>query len=204
MVTDERYKAVLFVGAPGSGKGTQAALLAQTGRYFHFSTGEMFRSLDTSTDLGKYVRSRIDNGKYVDDATTIALFQQEIRRLVKERKFKPREQRILLDGIPRTVPQVGLVREIADVEQVIYLNTSDEVCVQRMKTRAARPEDIDGQKIIKRLEIFHKDTKPLISGYDQNIVTIIDASQSRETIHREVMSRIKTNLSKKNLESSTS
>jgi adenylate kinase len=90
---------LLFVGPPGAGKGTQAARVAKELGIPHVSTGDMFRALDTSTELGRRVKGIMESGGYVSDDIVCEMLGERIARPDAADGF-------ILDGFPRTLPQV--------------------------------------------------------------------------------------------------
>jgi len=194
----KKYKAIVIFGPPGIGKGTQAKLLAENPRYFHFSTGDMFRSLQTNpemanSEIGKKVHELISAGNFVDDNTTIELFFKTLEEYIKEKKFDPKKQVLLLDGIPRNSNQVELIKEKIDVTKLIYFYCSDDnVLVERLKKRAileGRKDDKE-EVIRKRLEIYKKDTENVLEKYDKSLVLRINGMKSIEDINKEVINKL--------------
>lgn len=136
-------KCIILIGPPGSGKDTQADLLQPYG-YFNFSSGQMFRNLDRSTDIGARVGELIDNGYFVPDDLTMSLFRETLERYSQEDLYNPKLETLVLNGIPRTVTQVEPVKEIVDVEKMLYLQVSKDICTNRTARRykeQGRPED---------------------------------------------------------------
>ncbi len=186
----DKYPAIILFGQPGIGKGTQAKLLAEKKDYFHFSSGEMFRGLDPSTELGSRVKALIDGGNYIDDVTTIDLTKETLRHYVAEGRFVPESQYLLLDGLPRTVPQVGLINEFCDVQQVIRLYVHNENAVVERLTRRAglerRLDDTSEDIVQKRLRVFREQTEPALAAYPPQIIRQINSSASIEEVHERV------------------
>jgi len=127
------YRAILLFGAPGVGKGTQGQRIGQLPHYRHLSTGDLFRSLDRESPLGKEVRSYSERGVLVPDELTIRIFQDAIARLVASKQFDPARDTLALDGIPRNVHQAQSLDGQLQVVRIIYLVSSDEqVMIGRM------------------------------------------------------------------------
>ncbi len=173
------YRAILLFGAPGVGKGTQGQRIGQLPHYRHVSTGELFRSLDRDSPLGKEVRSYTERGVLVPDELTIRIFQHSVARLVALKQFDPACDTLALDGIPRNVNQAQNLNGALDVARIIYLVSSDErVMINRMKRRAeveGRKDDADEDVIRRRLEVYRQETKPVLDFYPRELIAQIDA-----------------------------
>ena len=200
MGESNRYNGIVLVGPPGVGKGTQAELLPQ-GRYFHFSSGDMFRALISDpvladSEIGRQIKT-IDGGNFVKDNNLVArLAQETIGRYVAQGKFDPSRQYLLLDGIPRNVAQVPLIGEFVDVRQILYLGVADEEeLVRRILKRGKtsekpRADDENEERIRRRLDTYRTDTKPLLDLYDPDLIVRIDGSPDELTVNRSILERI--------------
>ena len=160
-----KYKAILLFGAPGVGKGTQGKLINDLEGYFHFSSGDMLRSLNHKTDIGIEIKSVIDKGKFVDDDLTIKLFYETIEKHIQQGEYDPTKDYLLLDGIPRTKNQVSLIKDGVEVRQIFYLYCKDSEFIRRIKENRAplegREDDKNSQFIKKRIQTYKKETRPL-------------------------------------------
>src|SRR5437773_3687592 len=96
-----RYKTFILFGAPGSGKGTQGKTLGSIPRFFHCPCGDVFRSIDTRTEVGKAFLEYSSKGQLVPDEITVELWKEAIDAAVEAHKFKPDIDTLVLDGIPR-------------------------------------------------------------------------------------------------------
>nr|MBP6784146.1 nucleoside monophosphate kinase [Verrucomicrobiales bacterium] len=99
-VQREKYKAFIFLGAPGCGKGTQGQILGAIPRFYHFSMGDAFRSMDTRTPIGQEFISYSRKGELVPDELTIRYFKVQIDARADLHMFKPDIDILILDGIP--------------------------------------------------------------------------------------------------------
>ena len=196
---NEKYKAILIFGAPGAGKGTQAKLISNDKRYFHFSTGEMFRNLKhdkemKDTGIAKKVNELISGGNFVPDNMTIELFFKTLEQYQKQNKYNPNEQILILDGIPRNTTQVDLIKNKIDVTKIIYLYASKEnSLLERLIKRAIveKRDDDKAEVIKKRLEIYKKDTEAVIGKYSPKIILKIDALPKIEKVYQEILKQLK-------------
>lgn len=170
--------AVLLFGMPGVGKGTQGKLLGRIRGLFHLSTGEIFRSLADDTDDGRLVADCLRRGQLVPDDLTIEIWKHWLDAHIESGDYRPQEQVLLLDGIPRNVPQCERLSEHIRVLQILYLNPPiDEPIVQRLRQRAlieGRSDDADEAVIRHRFEVYRRETAPILSYYPKDLIREID------------------------------
>ena len=204
---------IILLGPPGTGKGTQAELIAKEYGIPHISTGDMFReAIAKGTELGRMAKELTDQGKFVPDEITIGL--------VKERLAKPDCRKgFILDGFPRTIPQAEALDRITKIDSTILLESSDEIIIKRLSSRRQcrkcnaiyglekRPKkegvcdkcrgqlyqrDDDREEVIKkRLEVYNKQTAPLIGYYKKK--GILEKSDGQQEI-KMIFEDIKDNL----------
>jgi len=173
------YRAVLLFGAPGVGKGTQGQRLGRLPHFVHLSTGEMFRSLDTNSPLGREVRNYTERGELVPDELTIRIFRDAMQRLIASHRFDAKQDTLVLDGIPRNINQCRILdKEIRVVRVLHFVSSNEEAMVARMKRRAqleGRKDDADETVIRHRFEVYRRETEPLLGHYRGDLILEIDA-----------------------------
>ena len=188
--------AVLIVGAPGSGKGTLGRALGALPKFVHCSCGDVFRSVDTDTKLGRDFLEYSRVGKLMPDEKTIEVWLDYIERMISKAAFSPRNDCLLLDGIPRNHPQAQLMDEIIHVSQVFHLRcSSDSVLVDRIRRRAHkenRPDDADCKVILRRLAIFKSESESLLKHYPLSIIHPIDATYPPHHVLKSILDVITT------------
>jgi len=176
-----KYHTYLLFGAPGSGKGTQGKTLGTIPRFFHCPCGDVFRSIDTRTKVGKAFLEYSSRGELVPDDITVELWQEAIDAAVDAHKFKPDIDILVLDGIPRNVSQAKIMDELIDVQKVFHLSCPNrETLFYRLKKRALkdnRLDDANEQVIQRRLATYEMESKPVLSYYGQDRITCVDATQ---------------------------
>ena len=186
-----RYQAVLLFGTPGAGKGTQGNLLGQVPGYFHLSTGDMFRAMDRGSELGRVFFEYSSRGDLVPDEITVDVWSRYAHALTVLNKYRPHQQLLVLDGLPRTVRQVDLIRDHVDVTCVIHLIAKDrEKMVQRLRGRALKEKRFDDAKeevVRNRLDIYDRETRPVLDRFDQGLVKNVDAVGSPGAVLKAIL-----------------
>lgn len=189
-----KYKTYLLFGAPGSGKGTQGHILGTIPGYFHCACGEVFRSLDLTSELGKVFLSYSSKGQFVPDEITVQLWHRQIQSMVTLGRFNPDTDSLVLDGIPRNEHQARMMDDYLNVVKVFHLSCKDRAkLAARLKRRALhdnRLDDANEDLIRKRLELYEKESKPVLEHYGKNKLVFIDANQSPLEVLREVLSNL--------------
>ena len=173
--------AVLLIGAPGAGKGTQGEALGLLPGFFHCASGDIFRALDKTSELGKVVAEYSNSGNLVPDEITMQIVQNQIEAWIEDSTYKPASEVLILDGIPRTLAQAQLIQEVVNIQRVIHLSCPDrESLVARMKKRAldkGRSDDAEEAIIRNRFAVYEEETKPILEHFGAERVTTINAQQ---------------------------
>lgn len=195
----KKYDAILIFGPPYIGKGTQAKLLGKNEKYLHFSSGDMLRGLRDNpemadSEIGKKVKELIDHGHYAPDDLTMELFKKTLQEYEKSGRYDPSKQILILDGIPRTPPQVDLINPYIEVSKILYLiSTDNDILIGRAKKRAdieGRADDADESIIRSRLETYKKETEAIIEKYDSSLIEEVDGTGTIEEVDAEVKKRM--------------
>ncbi|MFA5448154.1 MAG: adenylate kinase [Sphaerochaeta sp.] len=196
---------LVFLGPPGAGKGTIAALVAKHYGVPHISSGELFRThIKKRTELGIAISTLMEQGDLVPDSITVEMIDQRLKADDAQGGF-------ILDGFPRTLAQAEALKEIVDITQVINFHISEENVLKRLSGRRVAPSGrtyhvhfnppkVDGldddtgepliqrdddkpEAILHRLEVYEEQTFPLIEYYcNEGLLVEIDAEPSPEVV----------------------
>lgn len=156
---------LLVLGPQGAGKGTQAKRISAEYGIPHVSTGDMFRALDESTELGRKVKAIMDAGVLVPDEVTIAMIEDRLAQPDAQDGF-------VLDGFPRNLAQADALDAMLSgigrgLDAILFFNVPDEVGLDRALKRAeleGRSDDTP-EVIAKRLDVYHSETEPIVEHY---------------------------------------
>jgi adenylate kinase len=179
---------LLILGPQGAGKGTQAKRIANEYGVPHISTGDILRAaIAAATDLGLRVKPIVESGSLVPDELMVDLIRERIGADDTEPGF-------VLDGFPRTLAQAealdAMTSEIGRTFTVVLaLQVPDEVARERMLGRAAKEGRTDDtpEAIDRRLELYHRETEPLIEHYrTQGIVVGVHADATVNEVFAEI------------------
>lgn len=189
----EKYKAFIFLGAPGCGKGTQGQILGAIPRFYHFSMGDAFRSMDTRTPIGQEFISYSRKGDLVPDELTIRYFKIQIDARANLHMFKPDIDILILDGIPRSVEQASHLEQHIEVLQLFHLSCPDrDELITRIRKRAlkeGRLDDTSDETIQRRIRTYEESTRELIEHYSDRRAAI-HANQAPAKVTHDILSVI--------------
>jgi len=204
---------LILLGAPGAGKGTQAALISEKYKLPHISTGDIFRkNIKEGTPIGKKAKAYIDKGELVPDEITVEI----VRLRIAEPDCK---KGYLLDGFPRNTAQAEALDKITKIDAVINIDIDLKLLSARLTGRRVcgacgeshHITTMKGDKCVKcggqlihraddsaetvnnRLNVYEKQTAPLIKYYDKK--GLLKTADGAETIN-EVFASIQKLLDK--------
>ncbi len=190
MSETKRHSAILMFGCPGSGKGTQGVVLGQMPNLRHLAMGDIFRGLDKASDIGKEFLSYSAKGLLVPDELTIRVFRHHVDGLIAAGKIEAGYHMLILDGIPRTVRQVELLAGVIDVKRVVHLMIDDrDSLIARLADRAkksGRPDDADRSVIENRIEVYERETSPVLDAYPKKLIARVNADQHPLGVLRDI------------------
>jgi adenylate kinase len=191
----------IFLGAPGSGKGSYASRIAPKRNIPHISTGDLFReNLKQGTEIGLTAKGYMERGELVPDEVVVEMLKERIEREDCKDGF-------ILDGFPRTIPQAKMLADITDMDVVVNMNVPNEVIVKRLSSRISckdcgeiynlrdaspkkenicnkcqgeviRRSDDEPEVVLNRLKTYEEKTAPLIKFYeDQGILRHVECTE---------------------------
>ncbi len=186
-----KYSTFLFFGSPGSGKGTHGRILGSIPGFCHLACGDVFRSLDSESPLGKTFARYSSKGQLVPDGFVIELWQSQMKALVASGRFKPECDHLVLDGIPRNVAQARLLEAFLEVKRVFHLTCPDEgALVARMRRRALkdnRLDDADENVIRRRLAVYKEETLPVLDFYGRSRTSTIYTTDAPYVVFHDIL-----------------
>ena len=159
---------IVLLGAPGSGKGTQAALLVEQLNLPHISTGALLRdAIKRGTQLGMQAKSIIDKGELVPDDIVSGMIEERLGR-------KDVASGFILDGYPRNVAQAGSLDAMLErlgqpVEEAIQIDIDPEQIIKRIAKRATeegRSDDTE-ETVRNRMRVYEEQTAPVVDYYEE-------------------------------------
>ena len=211
---------LIMLGAPGAGKGTQAANLAKELNIPHISTGDIFRAnIKNGTELGKKAKSYMDAGKLVPDELVCDLVADRIAK-------DDCKEGYILDGFPRTIPHAEALDKAVlalgtKIDYAVNIDVPDEAIITRMGGRRAclncgatyhvqyNPPKKEGvcdtcghplvlrdddkpETVQTRLNVYHEQTQPLIDYYDKKkILVTVDGTQSMDQVFSDILKAVR-------------
>ena len=206
---------IILLGPPGSGKGTQATRLVKRFSIPQISTGDILReSVKRKTELGKKAEVFMNKGELVPDDVVIGIIDDRIKKEDCKKGF-------ILDGFPRTIAQAEALDKITKIDKVIELDLSDETIINRLSNRRQcskcgtiygidippkkegvcdkcgsslyQREDDKVEAIKNRLEVYRKQTKPLVDYYrKKGLLVKIDAEKPLLDVLEKIAKAVKT------------
>ncbi len=182
-------KTIFLFGRPGSGKGTQAKLLAEKRGWKNFSTGEVFRKIrEEVSPIGERVRETYDAGGLIPDWFPSYLFEEAMLGMGQS-------EGVVCEGFPRTVAQAELADSVLSWMNrpyaVLHLSVGEEEALNRMLERAKeehRPDSDDEAKVRARFDTYRTQTEPVLDFFRKHGKLIeVNGEQSREAIHEDIL-----------------
>ena len=185
---------IVLLGAPGSGKGTQAALMMKQMGLPHISTGALLRSaVESGSELGKMAKTVMDRGELVSDEIMLGLIEERLAQEDVKRGF-------ILDGYPRNIAQAEaldrlLARLNQPLEEVIQIDVDEEQVIARIARRAAEEgrSDDNADVVRNRMQVYAAQTAPVVDYYaERGILTRILGEGTIEEVFQRITGALHT------------
>ncbi len=209
--------AVVLLGPPGGGKGTQAKLLSSKFGLKHISTGDILReAVRKGTELGRLAKSHMDKGELVPDEVMIGLIEDVLKNCTNS---------VIMDGFPRTLPQAEAFDNLLDrlnikLSKAVLIDVPDDEIIRRLSSRRVCPKcgavynlisnppkndeicDVCGTKLVQRdddkpetiknrLAVYRESTEPLIEYYRQKgLLAVVDGLGDVDEVNRRLIQAI--------------
>lgn len=183
---------IVFLGPPGSGKGTQAIRLAREKGLVHLSTGDVLRAaVKAGTELGRKAEGYMSRGELVPDDLMVRLIEEKVDSGELNSGF-------ILDGFPRTVPQaeslnVMFQKHRMKLDKAVLLDVTDEEILKRLRKRAEiEGRADDSEEVIKnRLEVYRRQSQPIEDLYRrQSILTEVKGNGTIDQIFDKIVKAV--------------
>lgn len=173
---------ILVLGGQGSGKSTQAKMLAEKLGLPYIEMGQLFREKSKAgdTEAGE-IREALEVGNLVPDQVATKTLYERINKNDCKNGF-------VIDGYPRNYAQLeGLPR---DITRVFFIKVPDDIAIKRLIDRGRHDDSLD--VMTRRLEVFHTETEPLLTYFRQEkILEEIDGDRSLEEVHQDIIAKLK-------------
>ncbi len=168
---------ILVLGPVGSGKSTQADLLAQKLGLPHLSGGDLLHyASEADTDEAKSIKDKMLKGELVEDEVTVRLMEEHL-------KGEEHKNGTIIDGFPRNVREAQMFR--LPIDKVIYITLPDDIIIERLTARGR--EDDTPEVIQNRVKIYHEETEPLLEYYkNQENLAEVDGNRTIDEIARDI------------------
>ena len=175
---------IILLGAPGAGKGSQAAKISEYYKIPHISTGDIFRkNIKEQTALGKLAKTFIDAGNLVPDDVVIDLVKDRLSNDDCKNGY-------ILDGFPRTIPQAIALDKVADIDVVLNIDvpfdviedrlTGRRVCICGATYHVSQLNGRDTETVKARLKVYEEQTAPLVEYYQG--LGLVKTIKGRDTV----------------------
>lgn len=176
---------IVLIGVQGAGKSTQGKMLSDALGIPYLSSGHIFRQMaKQKTTLGRWLKETLNAGVLVPDEKTIEIVLEYLKRPEYKNGF-------IIDGFPRTVPQVEAFSD--GTEKAVLIDVSDKEALWRISGRVEDRGDETLHAIRKRIELFHQVTAEVLEYYEsQGKLIRINGEQSVEAVFEETMKQLKS------------
>jgi adenylate kinase len=189
-----RYRSIILFGMPGSGKGTQGAVLGQLPDLVHISMGEIFRKIPRTGKFGREIEQYTSQGAMVPDDLTVRIFEGHLSVLEMQELILPEQHTLILDGLPRSFAQAERLDALIEVTQIFHLKINETMkAMERLRARALREnrlDDMSDEVIRRRLQTYYDDTFKTLSFYPSELIFDVDAGRRAIDVLCQIANRL--------------
>lgn len=205
---------LIFLGAPGAGKGTHAEILSKDLNIPAISTGNIIRdALKSGTEMGRKAKAYAEAGKLVPDDIVIGIIRERLAKGDCGKGF-------ILDGFPRTIPQAEALDKMVKIDRVIDIEVTEDLVLSRLsgrrvcnkcgasyniRTKKPKAEgicDVCGSALVQReddrpetvkarLRVYHEQTEPLVDYYRaKGLLSVVNGSNNIPQTERDILNAV--------------
>jgi adenylate kinase len=179
---------------PGSGKGTQGAVLGQLPSFVHISMGDVFRKTPRTGQFGREIEQSTSQGLMVPDDLTVRIFERHLNILEMQELLMPQQHTLVLDGLPRSYTQAQRLDGFIDGIQIFHLKIDNMTrAMERLRARALsenRLDDMSDEVIHRKLRTYHEETFKTLSFYSSELIFDVDADRRMIDVLCDIANRL--------------
>jgi adenylate kinase len=189
-----RYRSIVLFGMPGSGKGTQGAVLGQLPNLVHISIGDIFRKIPRTGKFGCEIEHYTSQGLMVPDDLTVRIFERHLNILEMQELLLPEQHTLVLSGLPRSYAQADRLAGFVDVLHVFHLKIDNMTrAMERLRARALREnrlDDMSDEVIQRRLRMYYDETFKTLTCYPSELIFEVDADRRAIDVLCDIANRL--------------
>ena len=189
-----RYRSIILFGMPGSGKGTQGAVLGQLPDLVHFSMGDLFRKVPRTGKFGREIERYTSRGLMVPDDLTERIFERQLNILEMQELLMPEQHTLVLGGLPRSCAQAERLDSFIDVIQIFHLKIDDmSRAMERLRARALREnrlDDMSDEVIQRKVQTYFDETAKTLNHYPRELIFDVDADRRMIDVLCDIANRL--------------
>jgi len=189
-----RYPSIILFGMPGSGKGTQGAVLGQLPDLVHLSMGDLFRKVPRTGQFGREIERYTSRGLMVPDDLTERIFERHLNILEMQELLLPEQHTLVLGGLPRSYDQARRLDSFIDVIQIFHLKIDNmNRAMERLRARALREnrlDDMSEEVIQRKVRTYHEETAKTLDYYPRELIFDVDADRRMIDVLCDIANRL--------------
>jgi adenylate kinase len=196
IIVDERhrYPSIILFGMPGSGKGTQGAVLGQLPDLVHLSMSDLFRKVPRTGHFGREIERYTSRGLMIPDDLTERIFERHLNILEMQELLLPKQHTLVLGGLPRSYDQARRLDSFIDVIQIFHLKIDNmNRAMERLRARALREnrlDDMSEEVIQRKLRTYHEETSKTLDYYPRELIFDVDADRRMIDVLCDIANRL--------------